>query len=189
MNQKKSIILVLICVPFLLFLSSGEESHPSQTWDFLGKLINFLLLFGGLAYLLRKPMGKFLQDRSDSFEQSLREAKQSHEDAQERLNQVEARLGGLDEEIQTMQREAEDAGQSLNQQILEEARQASDRQKQFASQEIEMLTQNAIHEVKEYTAALAAELAQKSIQDRMTEEFHSSIIDKSIEKLEKYHEK
>ena len=189
MQQKKVIILILFCLPFFLFMSSAEESHPSQTKDFLGKLLNFLLLFGGLAYLLRKPLGKFLQDRSESLEQSLSEAKQSHEDARKRLNQVEARLGHLDEEIQTMQKQAEDAGQNLHQQILQEANQASDRLKHFANQEIEMFTQNAIREIKKYTATLAADLAQQNILDRMTEEYHSSLIDKSIDKLEQYHEK
>jgi F-type H+-transporting ATPase subunit b len=185
MQRKKAIILVLFCVPLLLFMSSAEESHPSQTRDFLGKLLNFLLLFGGLAYLLRKPMGKFLQDRSDSLEQRLREAKQSHEDAVERLTRVEARLVSLDGEVQAMQREAESEGQSLHQQLQDEAKQAAERQKHFTSQEIEMLTQNAIREIKEYAATLAGDLAQKRIQERMTEEYHSSLIDKSIENLEK----
>ena len=181
--------MILLIVPFLLFMSFAEESHPSQTKDFLGKLVNFLLLFGGLAYVLRKPLGKFLQERSDSLEQALRGAKQSHEEAAEKLNQVESRLRKLDEEIEKMQQEAEAVGQSLHQHVLEEAKQAADRLKHFASREIEMLTQDAIREIKEYTGALAADLAQQRIQDRMTEEFHSSLIDKSIERIEKLHEK
>lgn len=181
--------MILLIVPFLLFMSFAEESHPSQTKDFLGKLVNFLLLFGGLAYVLRKPLGKFLQERSDSLEQALRGAKESHEEAAEKLNQVESRLRKLDEEIEKMQQEAEAVGQSLHQHVLEEAKQAADRLKHFASQEIEMLTQDAIREIKEYTGALAADLAQQRIQDRMTEEFHSSLIDKSIKRIEKLHEK
>lgn len=181
--------MILLIVPFLLFMSFAEESHPSQTKDFLGKLVNFLLLFGGLAYVLRKPLGKFLQERSDSLEQALRGAKQSHEEAAEKLNQVESRLRKLDEEIEKMQQEAEAVGQSLHQHVLEEAKQAADRLKHFASREIEMLTQDAIREIKEYTGALAADLAQQRIQDRMTEEFHSSLIDKSIKRIEKLHEK
>ncbi|MEE8605456.1 MAG: ATP synthase F0 subunit B [Candidatus Aminicenantaceae bacterium] len=189
MLQKKFTLLILLVVPFLLFMSFAEESHSSQTMDFLGKLGNFLLLFGGLAYVLRKPLGKFLQERSDSLEQGLRGAKESHEEAAEKLNQVESRFGKLDEEIEKMQQEAEAVGQSFHQHVLEEAKQAADRLKHFASREIEMLTQDAIREIKEYTIALAADLAQQSIQDRMTEEFHLSLIDKSIERIEKLHEK
>lgn len=189
MHKNKSVILVLFLVPFLMFMSFAEESHPSQTKDFLGKLINFLLLFGGLAYVLRKPLGKFFQERSQSLEQALREAKESRQGALEDLNQVESRLAKLDEEIQTIKKEAEAAGRSLHQNMLDEARKASGRLKHLANQEIEMLTKNAVHEIKEYTIALAAEMAQQSIQDRLTGEYHSSLIDKSIERLDRLHER
>jgi F-type H+-transporting ATPase subunit b len=189
MSQKRTILLVLLAVPFLMFMSSAEESHPSQTMDFIGKVINFLLLFGGLAYILRKPLGNFLKSRSEELERALNVAKESHQEAAERLNQVESRLGKLDEEIEKMQREAEAEGQSLRRSIIEEAKQDSQRLKHFTGQEIEMLTKDAIREIKEYTFALAAELAQQRIQGRMTEEFQSSLIDKSIERLEKLHEK
>ena len=189
MHKNKSIILVLLLVPFLMFMSFAEESHPSQTKDFLGKLINFLLLFGGLAYVLRKPLGKFFQERSQSLEQALREAKESRQGALEDLNQVESRLAKLDEEIQTIKKEAEAAGRSLHQNMLDEARKASGRLKHLANQEIERLTQNAVHEIKEYTIALAAEMAQQNIQDRLTGEYHSSLIDKSIERLDRLHER
>jgi F-type H+-transporting ATPase subunit b len=189
MHKNKSIILVLLLVPFLMSMSFAEESHPSQTKDFLGKLINFLLLFGGLAYVLRKPLGKFFQERSHSLEQALREAKESHRGALENLNQVESRLAKLDEEIQKIKKEAEAAGRSLHQNMLDEAGKASDRLKHLAHQEVEMLTKNAVHEIKEYTIALAAEMAQQSIQDRLTEGHHWSLIDKSIERLDRLHER
>lgn len=181
--------MILLIVPLLLFMSYAEESHASQTKDFLGKTLNFLLLFGGLAYLLRKPLGEFLRVRSDSLKKALREAKESREKAAEKMSDVESRLGKLDEEIGRLRREAEAEGQSLHQRIGEEAKKDSDRLKHFARQEIEMLTQEALREIKEYTADLAANLALQRIQDRMTEEYHSSLIDKSIERLDKIHEK
>lgn len=189
MQNKRSIFLVVLLVPFLLFMSFAEESHGSQTKDFLGKLVNFLLLFGGLAYLLRKPLGKFLQERSDSLGQTIKEARQSQEESSARLKKVEERLSKLGEEIHAVQKEAEAAGRSIRQDILEEAKKATDRLKHFSSQEIEMLTQSAVREIKEYAADLAADLAKKNIQERLTEEYHASVIDKSIERLDQLHEK
>jgi F-type H+-transporting ATPase subunit b len=189
MSQKKTILLVLLAVPFLMFMSSAEESHASQTMDFIGKVINFLLLFGGLAYILRKPLSSFLKGRSEDLENALNTAKESHQQAAERLNQVESRLGKLDEEIEQMQKEAESEGQSLHRRIIQEAEKGTIRLRHFAGQEIEMLTKDAIREIKEYSFSLASELAQRKIQGRMTEEFQSSLIDKSIERLEKLHEK
>jgi F-type H+-transporting ATPase subunit b len=189
MQQKTSILLVLLIVPFLLSMSYTEESHASQTKDFLGKVINFLVLFGGLIYLLRKPLGNFLQGRSDTLGKALQGAKESREEAAGRLTGVESRLGKLDEEIEQLRQEAEAEGRSLHQRIIEEAKQDSERLKHFAHQEIEMHTQDAVREIKEYTAALAADLALQRIQQRMTAEYQLSLIDKSIERLEKLHEK
>jgi F0F1-type ATP synthase membrane subunit b/b' len=52
-----------------------------------------------------------------------------------------------------------------------------------------MLTQVAIRDIRKHTADLATKLAQQSIQDRITEEYQSTLIDKSIERLEKLYEK
>ena len=122
MRQKKSILVILLIVPLLLSLSHAEESHASQTKDFLGKALNFLVLFGGLAYLLRKPLGEFLQGRTDSLEKALRGAKESSGEAAKKLIGVETRLGKLDGEIEQLRREAEAEGLSLHQRIVEEAK-------------------------------------------------------------------
>lgn len=189
MRRKRSILVILFVVPLLLFMSYTEQSHASQTKDFLGKALNFLLLFGGLAYLLRKPLGKFLQGRSDSLEKTLQEAEESSREAAENLSDAELRLGKLDEEVDRLRQDAETEGQSLYQSTVEEAKKETDRLRNLARQEIEMLTQDAVREIKKYTAALAANLALQRIQDRMTEEFHSSLIDKSIKRIDKIHEK
>jgi len=189
MRRNKSILLILLIVPFLLFMSSAEESHPSQIKDFLGKVVNFLVLFGGLAYLLRKPLGSFLQERSDSLAKTLQGAKKSREEASKRLDEVESRMEKLDDEVEQLRQEAESEGQALHLSTIEEAKKDAERLKRFAHSEIEMLTKDAIREIKEYTAAVAADLARQRILDRVTEEYQSSLIDKSIERLEKLHEK
>jgi len=189
MRWNKSILLILFIVPFLLFMSSAEESHPSQIKDFLGKAVNFLVLFGGLAYLLRKPLGSFLQERSDSLAKNLQGAKASREEAAKRLYEIESRMEKLDDEVEQLRQEAESEGQALHQRTIEEAKKNAERLKRFAHSEIEMLTKEAIHEIKQHTAAVAADLARQRILDRVTEEYQSSLIDKSIERLEKLHEK
>jgi F-type H+-transporting ATPase subunit b len=189
MKRKKSILLILMMVPLLLFMSSAEDSHPSQIKDFLGKVVNFLVLFGGLAYLLRKPLGKFLQERSTSLAKMLSGAKKSREEAVLRLDEVETRMEKLNEEIEKLRQEAESEGQFLQQNIMEKAKKDADRLKRFAHSEIEMLTKDSLRDIKEYTAAIAADLARQRIRDQVTEEYQSSLIDKSIERLEGLYEK
>jgi F-type H+-transporting ATPase subunit b len=189
MLQKKPLLLILLVVPLLLFMSYAEESHGSQTKDFLGKALNFLLLFGGLVYLLRKPLGKILQGRTESIGEELRSAKESREEAAEKLAKVETRLANLDKEVEKLRQEAHEEGKALHQRIVDEARRDAERLKHYASQEIEMLTQTAIRDIKAFAGALAADLARQKIQSLLTEEDQSSLIEKSIERLDMIHEK
>jgi F-type H+-transporting ATPase subunit b len=189
MRKNEHILAILLVLPLLLFMSSAEEAHASPLKDFLGRLLNFVVLFGGLAYLLRKPLGNFLLERSNMLSENLQEAKKSHEEATARLGEVESRLERLDDDVEQLVREAESDGQALHRSILEEGRKDADRLKRFAHSEIEMLNKDAIRKIKEYTAAVAADLAQQRIEELVTEEFQTSLIDKSIERLEKLHEK
>jgi F-type H+-transporting ATPase subunit b len=116
-------------------------------------------------------------------------AKKSREEAAMRLDEVESRMERLNEEIEKLKQEAGSEGQFLQQNIMEEAKKDADRLKRFAQSEIEMLAKDSLREIKEYTAAIAADLARKRIQDQVTGEYQSSLIDKSIERLEGLYEK
>jgi F0F1-type ATP synthase membrane subunit b/b' len=52
-----------------------------------------------------------------------------------------------------------------------------------------MLSRAGVKKLKEYAVSLAAEQALARIQKKITEKDHSELIDKSIERLEKLHEK
>jgi F0F1-type ATP synthase membrane subunit b/b' len=52
-----------------------------------------------------------------------------------------------------------------------------------------MLSRSGIKELKEYAVSLAAEQAMARIQKKITDQIHADLIDKSIERLEKLHEK
>jgi len=189
MHHKNTAFLILLLTPFLLFMSSAEESSSSHSMDFIGKVINFLLLFGGLGFLLRKPLGNFLQGRAETLRNSMQEAKDSRQKAELGLKEVESRLEALDDEIKKIRQTAEIEGADLHKSIVQEAHRDVGRLRELARQEIERLTQAGILEIREHMAYLATDLAQRNILGRMTEEYQSSLIDRSIERLEKLHEK
>lgn len=189
MRHKNIAFLILLFTPFLLFMSSEENSPAANPMDFIGKVINFLLLFGGLVYLLRKPLGKFLQGRADSLRDFMREAKDSRRGAELKLKEVESHLDKLDEEINKIRQTAKDEGTDLHKRIVQETNKEADRLRNLARQEIERLTQAGILEIREHMAALATDLARRNILGRITGEYQSSLIDRSIERLEKLYEK
>lgn len=189
MHHRNIAFLILILTPFLLFMSSAEEPSASNSMDFLGKVINFLVLFGGLVYLLRKPLGNFLQKRADSLQSSMQEARDSRQKAELKLKEVESRLEKVDEEVKKIRASAEKEGADLHKSIVQETKREAGRLKDLARQEIERLTKAGGLEIRKHMANLATDLARSSISVRMTGEFQSFLIDRSIERLEKLYEK
>jgi len=157
--------------------------------DFLGKVINFVVLLGGLIYLLRNPLRNFLQARTKSLEDALRETKNSRVEAEKRLQDVENRLERIDREIEQIQKQAETEGHAVEKRILQDAKAGANRLKLLSQREIETLTQAGIRQIRQYAAELATALALQRIQRRINKEDQSLLIDRSIERLEKPYEK
>ena len=157
--------------------------------DFLGKVINFILLLGGLIYLLRSPLGNFLEGRTKDLDHALRDAEDSRVEAEKKQQEVENRLKKIGREMEHIRKEAVTEGQKVQERILREAKAEANRLKLLSRLEIELLTQAGIQEIKQYAAELAIALAQERIQSKIKEEDQSLLIDRSIERLEKIYEK
>lgn len=157
--------------------------------DFLGKVINFVVLIGGLIYLLRSPLRNFLEGRTKSLDHALRETKETCMEAEKKQQEIENRLKNISRETEHIRKDAETEGQVIQERILQEAEADAHRLRLLSRQEIEMLTQAGIREIKQYAAGLATALARQRIQSKINEEDQSLLIDRSIERLEKIYEK
>jgi len=188
MTARKHVLMLLLVLPLLLFMAEEEAHHESGSGAFLGKVVNFVLLFGGLTFLLRKPLRKFLDSRGKEIAQNLKQTRAARDDAEANLNSVRGRLDELSLEIQDMNQEAEGEGKGQKDQILVEARAEAERLKSLAQQEIEMLSQVGGRELREYAAELATLRAEERMKDRITSKDQIQLIDESIERLERLHE-
>ena len=188
MVGRKQILLILLLVPFVIFMAS-EEEHSSNFKGFLGKTVNFIVLIGALIYFLSKPLRTMLEKRATDIKHAMKEAKDSRKEAEERLKEMRKRLSGLEDEITKIKGEAEVNGQKEKERIKKLARTEAERIKLFARQEIEMHTNASIKKLREHTADLAIKLAHERIKKKLTPETQSSLLDKSIERLEKLYEK
>lgn len=189
MLRKNSLVLILVVLPFLLFLSVEEEHHDSNPMAFIAKVFNFVVLFGGLAYLLRKPIVQFLEGRASEIKLTIRDAEKSHHEAISNLEGSEKRMQELGQEVDQLKEKSKAEGHKEKDRILSAAKEEGQRMKQAVEQEIEMLTRGGIRELKEYVMALASDEALENIQKRLTPEAHKQLIDESIEKLEGLYEK
>jgi F-type H+-transporting ATPase subunit b len=188
-RAKPNAALLLVLLPFLLGFARSEESHVSPLTDLLGKTINFIILFGGLGFLLAKPLRKYLAEIGLSVEKTIQETEKAKADSEQRLGSLQERMRSLEQEVRKIKSEGEEAGQKERERVLALARQESEKIRSFAGQEIEALSLSARTELKRYAAEVAVSLARADIERRLTPELHSRLIDESISRLEELHER
>jgi F-type H+-transporting ATPase subunit b len=189
MPARKHAVLLLVFVPLLLGAASAEESHRSPLIDDLGKTVNFILLFGGLGFLLAKPLRAFLEARASGLKAAMEESETSRIEAEARLASARGRLERLGQELEKIKREGELEGRREKERILEQARREAEKLAAFAGQEIRRQGEQATRELRAHAAGLAVSLARARIEDRLTPDVHSRLIDESIRDIGRLHEK
>lgn len=189
MARKTSRVLIFVVLPFLLFMSVEDKHHDSNPMAFIAKVVNFLILFGGLAYVLRKPIKQFLEGRAAEIDTTMRGAEESRHGAEKDLEQTAKRLHELSQEVEELKDKAVLEGQREKDRIIRVAQEEGARMKEAVQQEIEMISRAGIRGLKEFAVTLAAAEALERIQKRLTPEKHTRLIDDSIERLENLYEK
>lgn len=187
-SNKRVLWILLFIIPLFLCMSPENTGHSSNSGEFLGKVINFAVLFGGLFLLLRKPIKNYLNERSKKTDLSIKEAAEAREGSEKKLKGAMGRLKEISEEVKKIKDEAESEGQKQKESIIESARQETQRLKELTKQEIESLYASGIKELRGYAAEITTNAAAERIKQRMTPELQSVIIDKSIERLDDLYE-
>lgn len=190
-RQRRLRIALLLALPLLMFMTSAveEEQHGTDSMAFAGKVVNFVVLFGGLGFLLFKPLKRFLENRGRNIDRSIREARESRKASEVRLKEARTRLEELTGEIARIRSDAEKQGRMEKERIITQSRDDAGKLKQQAQQEIGLVSQSVMRELREYAAQLATEQARERILAKMTPELQARLIDSSIERLTRLYEK
>lgn len=190
MFRVKPIVFLLLVslLPLAAAAFSSEHESASALGDFFGKTLNFLILFGGLALILAKPVKNYLQELILSIQKTMAETERARQEAEKELARIEQRLGGLAAEVQRIKQEGELAGGRERERIMTLARHEVERIRTYARQEIERHTRAAEQRLREQAADLAISLARARIEKRMTAELHRRLIERSIQGLGRLYE-
>jgi F-type H+-transporting ATPase subunit b len=164
------------------------SEHVSSAMDFLGKLVNFLILFGGLGFVLRKPLKAMLAKRTADIGDTILGAERARSAAETKAAESRAKLAGLEAEVRRLKTDAEEEGRREAGRIARAAAEEAERLKRFARQEVEGQVRQGVRELKAYAAARATDLARERIRKRLTPEVQAALIDRSIRRLTAIHE-
>ena len=173
-------------------VSSEEEhqkEHTSGSSELIGKALNFLILFGGLALILRKPFSRFLKNHSEGIKIDLDDAENSQLVSRKNLKKIHGRLKKVAKETELIKQEAENLGIKDKERILQEARVEAELHKESVKQDIELLSHFGVQELKTYAVETATTLARERIKKKITPEDQIALINRSITRLETLYEK
>ncbi len=126
-------------------------------------VLNFAVLAALIGWFLAKTLPKTFRDRSTAIQKNLVDARTATEEANARLNSVEARLSKLDDQIAALRAQADKDSAHDEQRIR--ASVEEDKQKIIAAaeQEIATATTLAQRQLQQYAAELAVDQAARKL--------------------------
>jgi F-type H+-transporting ATPase subunit b len=157
----------------------AEQGDPWLLW----KWVNFLILAGGLAYLISKNAPAMFQARSEQIEKTFAEAARMKKEADAQAAAIELRLKNLQVEIDNLRQSARAEIAAQGDRIRRETEQHLARIQEQSAQEIHLMTRGARAELRKYSAELAIQLAEQRIRARMTPDIQQALADGFIEDL------
>lgn len=164
--------------------ASEEKESGSETSELIFKTINFIILTGGLGYLLRKPLADFFVQRSGAIRAQLDEGRKALEASQERMSAIEGKLRHLEDEIASFKasalREAEVERQNLQAAAAREAEKILE----SARARMETSTRAAKLELRFFAAEEALKQAETLIQSRLDEATRTQLLSQFMARLD-----
>jgi F-type H+-transporting ATPase subunit b len=161
------------------------KSGLSPTLESILLWVNFAILVGGLAYLVRKYGSPFLAARSQKISQDILEAARVRQDAEARTTEVDRRLAELESDLAAIRAESQKELESQRRYAAN--RRAAEMAKIQAHAELEIAAAGKLArlELKRYSAELALALAAQKIQARMTPDTQDALVRGFVKDLDR----
>ena len=168
-------------------LASSGEAHQADSGvllkDFLYRCFNFAVMFGLLAYFVRKPIRNGLIGRRDGIEKALEQARIVREKAEAKFAEYDEKLAMASAEIDDIYASIKHEGELEREKILANAREMAlkieDEAKKAATLEIANARVRLQREASTLALALAEELLKKNFnnndQSRLVDEYMKNV--------------
>ncbi|MFQ5927943.1 MAG: hypothetical protein ACE5MH_10980 [Terriglobia bacterium] len=176
-------LLLCLLLPALLARAAEAEGDGQQL---LFKWLNFILVFGALAYFARKPLARYFTDRRRAIQAAIEESRRLHQRAERQFTAIDQRLARLDEETSAMRRQAAAEAAAEQRRIRETAEREGERIQATAHAEIASALRAGRLELKAYAARLAVTLAEQKIRGQLTPETHAALFRAFVENLDRH---
>ena len=155
--------------------------NDPQIWVAVSFLL-FFIIFGNFIW---KKFSSFLDNKINDIRQEILLASNLHQEAKNLLSDEKKKLQGLENEINVIIEESKLKAQNLYNESKERVNKEIVKLEKAATEKINYLEKQAINEIQHKISEQSIMLTEKFLEDTLSKENHSEIINNSIKELEK----
>ncbi len=152
--------------------------------DILIVMVNVLILFGGLTYLMYKPVQKFIASRAGEIEKIVAENKMFQEEIKDSKIALNAEIERVKLEAGKMNQEALDFAEEKRAEIILEANKKKAEIIENAREEAMLEKSKIENEIKDMIAEVSVEVCESVLKQKVTKDVDNSLIDEAIKEYE-----
>ena len=166
----------------MLLLAEGIEWYNYPGLE-LWKFANLAIFLAAGIYVLRKPINQALLSRRGAIEQELVTAQEEREKAVARVAEADSLLSRLDDDVRTVQQQANEEAVAEKQRIAESTEREIEKLRQQAQREMQTADKLARKQLRQFLAEKSVQMARESIRTQMRPEDDTALIRESIGEL------
>ena len=190
MNKLRWLILAGLVLWLPSAALAGEEGSSNAFYfgdvgQAVVTLTIFLLLFFVLGKYAWKPLTAQLEKREKSIQETIEQAQKRQKDAEALLAEYRSRLDMAQAEVAELLVSGRAEAASARETVLAAAQQEAHRAGQQAREEIERAKRDALNEMYDATASLAADVAGKLIRKNLTSDDQKRLLQDSLQEVRK----
>lgn len=164
--------------------AAKEEGILDPRFDLgIWTIVVFVLLFLVLRKYAWGPMLEGLQKREQNIHNAIAEAHQTREEAHKLRDQFQAEIARAHEKVRDILDEARREAQQVKDDMLAKARAEIQGERDRLRREIDTARDQAIQELWNQTAQLAALVSTKAIRRQLTTDDHRRLVDEALTEL------
>ena len=148
---------------------------------FVIQIINALVLFGALTYILFKPVTEFMDKRTERIQSSIEEAESNVKETSRLKAEYEEQLRDIKNERNAIIEEAAKIAETRSNEIITAAKEDAEKILERARLQIEREKQSMMDELRGQVSALAIAAASKVIEKNLDEATHQDMIQQFID--------
>jgi F0F1-type ATP synthase membrane subunit b/b' len=162
----------LMALP-VLAAEDAEPDPADSTTGLIFRWLNFLIVFGGIGYLIAKKGGAFFRSNAKEIKAGILQATSAKEEADRELHSAEAKIGHLDQDVSQLRSEAAQNWATEAERLYSSGVAEIDKINQAARGELAASERAAQQQLREVAASLAVADAAAVVGSRMNAETRS----------------